>query len=72
MNSPLLKPEQYEELKQMMFGIMCFRLGGEVSITAEDIKSAGDTISSTQVLLVPVQGTDEHKVLLKTRLKPVA
>lgn len=58
-----------EDLRLLFLNILVYRLGGEVAITADDIEELCKTIDRTSILLVKVPDKEEHKFVLKTRLR---
>jgi hypothetical protein len=57
-----------ESLRLLFLNICIFRLGGQVSIDAEDILEAMQTIAKSRILLVPIPDKGEYKFVLKTVL----
>lgn len=63
-----IEHEHLEELKQLFFNLMCFRLGGQVDVTAEDIVYLTQTVERTQILVVQIPGSTDSKFVLRTIL----
>jgi len=57
--------EEMEWLKRKFFNLLCFRLGGEVTITQEALEDVTRFVERTQILLI--QHADKpNEFLLKT------